>query len=80
MVDLDPLSADDEDELRSLILRHVEETESAMGTELLADWETSKGRFTKVMPQDFKRVLRLREEALAKGEDPVLAVMGGGNG
>jgi hypothetical protein len=25
-------------------------------------------------------VLRLREEAIARGEDPVLAVMGGGNG
>jgi glutamate synthase (NADPH/NADH) large chain len=80
MVDLDPLSADDADELRSLITRHVEETDSAVGAALLADWDNTKSRFTKVMPQDFKRVLRLREEALARGEDPVLAVMGGGNG
>jgi len=80
MVDLDPLTADDQDELRSLILRHVEETESAIGAQLLADWDTSKARFTKVMPQDFKRVIRLREEALARGEDPVLAVMGGDRG
>ena len=80
MVDLDPLSAQDEDELRSLIQRHVEETESAVGARLLEDWAHSRQRFTKVMPQDFKRVLRLREEAIARGEDPVLAVMGGGNG
>ena len=80
MVDLDPLSAQDEDELRSLIQRHVEETESAVGARLLEDWAHSRQRFTKAMPQDFKRVLRLREEAIARGEDPVLAVMGGGNG
>ncbi|MGA0210096.1 MAG: glutamate synthase-related protein, partial [Candidatus Nanopelagicales bacterium] len=80
MVDLDPLSADDLDELRALITRHVEETDSSMGAALLADWEGASGRFTKVMPQDFKRVLRLREEALARGEDPVVAVMGGPRG
>lgn len=80
MVDLDPLSADDVDELHSLITRHVEETDSAVGASLLADWPAAVTRFTKVMPKDFKRVLRLREEALAKGEDPVLAVMGGDNG
>ena len=80
MADPDFRSAQDEDELRSLIQRHVEETESAVGARLLEDWAHSRQRFTKVMPQDFKRVLRLREEAIARGEDPVLAVMGGGNG
>ncbi len=77
MVDLDPLSAADLDQLRALITRHVEETDSSVGAELLAEWDMAAGRFTKVMPQDFKRVLRLREEALARGEDPVVAVMGG---
>jgi glutamate synthase (NADPH) large chain len=80
MVDLDPLDADDLDELKSLITRHVEETDSAVGATLLADWDSAASRFTKVMPQDFKRVLRLREEALARGEDPVAAVMGGLHG
>ena len=80
MVDLDPLNADDLDELKALITRHVEETDSAVGAELLADWSSACVRFTKVMPQDFKRVLRLREEALARGEDPVVAVMGGLHG
>ena len=80
MVDLDPLDADDLDELKSLITRHVEETDSGVGAALLADWDSAASRFTKVMPQDFKRVLRLREEALARGEDPVAAVMGGLHG
>jgi glutamate synthase (NADPH/NADH) large chain len=80
MVDLDPLDADDLEQLHALITRHVEETDSQVGAQLLEDWAQQQARFTKVMPKDFKRVLRLREEALAKGEDPVLAVMGGNNG
>jgi glutamate synthase (NADPH) large chain len=80
MVDLDPLDADDLDELKSLITRHVEETDSVIGAGLLSDWGSAVSRFTKVMPQDYKRVLRLREEALARGEDPVAAVMGGLHG
>jgi glutamate synthase (NADPH/NADH) large chain len=80
MVDLDPLDPLDIDQLKSLIVRHVEETDSSVGAALLIEWDSSVRRFTKVMPQDFKRVLRLREEALARGEDPVLAVMGGHGG
>jgi glutamate synthase (NADPH/NADH) large chain len=80
MVDLDPLDQTDVDQLRSLILRHVEETDSSVGAALLSEWNSAVRRFTKVMPQDFKRVLRLREEALARGEDPVVAVMGGHGG
>ncbi len=80
MVDLDPLDTDDEDHVRSMITRHVEETDSEVGAALLADWTAAVKRFTKVMPQDFKRVLRVREEALARGEDPVVAVMGANHG
>ncbi len=80
MVDLDPLSDDDLDVVRALVRRHVEETESHTATELLADWESTAGRLTKVMPKDYKRVLRLRAEAEEKGVDPMVAVMGGING
>ena len=75
MVDLDPLDDSDEELLRELLTRHVEETDSQRGAEILASFD--RLAFTKVMPRDYKRVLRLREEALARGEDPVLAVMGG---
>jgi glutamate synthase (NADPH/NADH) large chain len=77
MVDLDPLSADDRELLHGLIRRHVEETESAGAAALLADWAAAIERFTKVMPKDYKRVLRLRAEAEEKGADPMVAVMGG---
>ena len=80
MVDLDPLDAADLEQVQSLIMRHAEETDSAVAAALLADWQAAGRRFTKVMPRDFKRVLRLREQALARGEDPILAVMGGHDG
>jgi glutamate synthase (NADPH/NADH) large chain len=75
MVDLDPLDDSDEALLRELLTRHVEETDSHLGAQVLEGFD--RLAFTKVMPRDYKRVLRLREEALARGEDPVLAVMGG---
>ena len=80
MVDLDPLSEEDVEIVHGLVRRHTEETESLSSTELLADWPAASARFTKVMPKDYKRVLRLRAEAEEKGVDPMVAVMGGING
>ena len=77
MVDLDPLSPQDEADLHGVVARHAEESGSIIATELLADWEVNVSRFTKVMPKDFKRVIMLHDQAVARGEDPVLAVMGG---
>jgi glutamate synthase (NADPH/NADH) large chain len=77
MVDLDPLTVEDNDTLRELIRRHAEETESAGAAALLADWGAASRRFTKVMPKDYKRVLRVRADAEARGIDPLVAVMGG---
>jgi glutamate synthase (NADPH/NADH) large chain len=77
MVDLDPLSTDDRELVNSLVRRHVEETESAAAAALLADWASAAERFTKVMPKDYKRVMRLRAEAVERGLDPLAAVMGG---
>ena len=57
------------DELRTLVEQHAEETGSAVAAALLADWDTSLGRFTEVMPSDYKRVLEAREEALEEGLD-----------
>jgi glutamate synthase (NADPH/NADH) large chain len=77
MVDLDLLSDDDNAVLEGLIRRHVEETDSRFAAELLADWSSAAGRFTKVMPKDYKRVIKIRELAIAEGRDPLVAVMGG---
>ncbi len=75
MVDLDPLDADDEKTVQSLVDKHVAETASDVGIRLLADWDASKGRFVKVMPRDFKRVLHAAAEARANGTDELDAIM-----
>jgi glutamate synthase (NADPH/NADH) large chain len=78
MVDLDPLDDEDAACVRALVTRHAEETESAVGQRVLENFDPSA--FAKVMPRDYKRVLTLRAEAIARGEDPVMAVMGGIHG
>ena len=80
MVDLDPLTKADIQQLHELIRRHTEETESLSTAAILDEWPAAARRFTKVMPKDFKRVLRIRAEAEEKGMDPMVAVMGGLHG
>ena len=50
---------DEEDiaELHALISKHAEVTNSTVAQSLLQDWKNSIGRFVKVMPSDYKRVL-----------------------
>ena len=75
MVDLDTPSGDDFETLRALIDRHVTETGSDVGIRILADWDLTKGRFVKVMPRDYKRVLEAAAHARATGADEMEAVM-----
>lgn len=67
MVDLDPLDEEDRMWLRSTISRHQELTGSKVAERLLAQWSTSVEQFRKVMPKDYKRVIRAAAEAEAKG-------------
>jgi glutamate synthase (NADPH/NADH) large chain len=68
---VDPLAPSDADLelIKNLVNRHFEETESAVAERLLADWQGSARRFTKVLPRDYARVLRAREEAKSEGLD-----------
>ncbi len=68
---VDPLEPSDADLelIKQLVTRHFEETESAAAERLLADWDASALRFTKVLPRDYARVLRAREEAESEGLD-----------
>ena len=52
-----------------MVTRHAEETGSTVAAALLEDWDTALGRFTEVMPRDYKRVLDARAEALEEGLD-----------
>jgi glutamate synthase (NADPH) large chain len=79
MVDLEPLDlAGDAKFLREVVERHHAETGSAVAARLLADWDP--GRFTKVMPQDYKRVLSAASQAEREGRDVNEAVMAAAHG
>jgi glutamate synthase (NADPH) large chain len=78
MVDLDPLDEGDIGFLREVVERHYAETGSAVAAKLLADWDP--GRFTKVMPKDYKRVLSAASQAKREGRDVNEAVMAAAHG
>jgi glutamate synthase (NADPH) large chain len=79
MVDLEPAdSPDDAGFLREVVERHHAHTGSAVAARLLADWDV--GRFTKVMPKDYKRVLSAASQAEREGRDVDEAVMAAAHG
>ncbi len=78
MVDLDPLDENDVAFVRDVVARHHAETGSAVAARLLADWDP--GRFTKVMPKDYKRVLSAASQAEREGRDVSAAVMAAAHG
>ncbi|CAB4883112.1 unannotated protein [freshwater metagenome] len=80
MVDLDALDEADSAELLAIVRRHAEETDSVSAASLVADWPAAVVRFTKIMPKDYKRVMKLTAEAIEQGLDPLVYVMGGGRG
>jgi glutamate synthase domain-containing protein 2/glutamate synthase domain-containing protein 1/glutamate synthase domain-containing protein 3 len=66
-VDLDKIETDaDEAEVKTMIEDYVKYTGSKEATELLNNWESTKADFIKVMPVDYKRVLK--EQAQKKEE------------
>jgi glutamate synthase (NADPH/NADH) large chain len=73
MVDLLPVDDDDVVLLRDLLTRHHEETDSPVAASVLAG--DLAGRFTKVMPRDYARVLAAQAAAEREGRDVQLAVM-----
>src|SRR5689334_18095599 len=78
MVDLDQVEEDDAKFVREVVERHHAETGSAVAARLLADWDP--GRFTKVMPKDYKRVLSAASQAEREGRDIDEAVMAAAHG
>jgi glutamate synthase (NADPH) large chain len=51
------LDQPDEVTLLALINKHAEYTGSARAKAILADWEYARGKFVKVMPNEYKRAL-----------------------
>ncbi|MEM7655543.1 MAG: glutamate synthase large subunit [Bacteroidota bacterium] len=61
LVDLDELEASDKEHLQQLIQKHYTFTGSRIALKIMTDWEGAFAHFVKVMPRDYKRVLKARE-------------------
>src|SRR5674536_407541 len=75
MVELEPLDDADRTLVCDLLGRHRAETGSVVAEALLADWAAdpaTAGRFTKVMPRDYRRVLLAISAAEESGESCLL--------
>lgn len=67
---LNELNEKDQEQLRSLLQRHVEETDSALAATLLENFATEAANFTCVLPRDYANVLAIRAKASKNGIDP----------
>jgi glutamate synthase (NADPH/NADH) large chain len=66
---LSPLDAEDETIVKSLLERHVAETDSPRGRDLLINWVDTAPRFTRVVPAQYARVRDALAELEATGGD-----------
>ncbi|PTQ97956.1 glutamate synthase (NADPH/NADH) large chain [Mucilaginibacter yixingensis] len=57
MVDLDPLSPQDEEQIITLLRKHVQLTGSQVAQDLLNTWTIAMSKFVKVFPKEYKKVL-----------------------
>ncbi len=75
MVGFDEITPADAIELRAMIEEHAQRTDSPLAREVLARFEQllGSGAFVKVMPHDYKRVLRELAEAEEEQAEGVIA-------
>ena len=63
MVDLEPLTDQEEiQEIRNMIRRHFEYTESAVAERMLENWNQEFPKFVKVFPKEYRRYLQEQAE------------------
>ncbi|MCL4135287.1 UNVERIFIED_CONTAM: hypothetical protein GTU68_025539 [Idotea baltica] len=75
MVDVEHPTEEEFDLIKGDIERHVAYTNSSRGQRLLAEWDTKREKFRKVIPRQYKRVLEALATAQRLGVDPDAAVM-----
>jgi glutamate synthase domain-containing protein 2/glutamate synthase domain-containing protein 3 len=61
-VDIKPLHNESISELHSMLEKHVQYTGSTVAQNILDDWDGSRGKFKRVMPREYARVLRQKRE------------------
>jgi len=68
MIEFEPLQNKQEvSEVRNLIIKHLEETDSTLALNVLAKWEEMIPRFVKVVPTDYKVMLQKIEAFKEEG-------------
>ena len=67
-VDLKPMNEKSIADLRYMLDRHVQYTDSAVAKQLLANWDETITKFVRVMPRDYARVLREMEQKQAAAQ------------
>jgi len=67
MVEVEPVTGEDDEWLRATIARHGEFTGSAVAERVLNAWTVEVAKFRKVMPRDYKKVLSVMAIAKAEG-------------
>ena len=77
--DMGGIESEDAVFLHDIVEAHVDATDSAVGRRILADWTTELGHFRKVMPRDFKRVLKAIADAERNGDNVDEAIMAAAN-
>ena len=70
MVELEEVSATDEETIKYLLVNHNRFTQSPIAKEILADFKNKMKKFIKVMPLEYKRILQeeVRQEKLQLAE------------
>jgi glutamate synthase (NADPH) large chain len=80
MVELEALEADDAEQVKEMLKRHVRYTNSTVAQKLLDNWKASQTKFVKVIPKDYKRVLIAITKARQAGIPEDKAVMEAAHG
>ncbi len=69
MVNLETVTEEDAQWLRSMVERHYQYTESTVARFVLSDWETQLQHFVKVYPTDYKKAMEKKTHQLQNQSD-----------
>ena len=59
--------AEEIEDVRGMIERHVTYTKSALAKEILSNWSGAVDKFVKVMPRDYRKILEAIERVEKRG-------------
>ena len=62
-------------EVREMVQRHYAYTNSEVAGQILSDWDSYVGKFVRVLPRDYKRMLQCLAEVEAMGLKGAEAMM-----